>query len=148
MVRGYIVEILQALTQEYIDQRFNAELVRLLIIQREGKTLKSILRTYNKPYDIVTSTEIEDIIKSIKNLPLEYERTHAMLLLLEHLGNYLSDEQFAEQATWLSDYVEKWIKARPGAFYNQHMSKICLFHKSFIYFKYERFNQRIFQHIK
>ena len=116
MVRRYIVEILQALTQEYIDQRFNAELVRLLIIQREGKTLKSILRTYNKPYDIVTSTEIEDIIKSIKNLPLEYERTHAMLLLIEHLGNYLSDGQFAEQATWLSDYVEKWIKAEHRIF--------------------------------
>ena len=81
-----------------------------------GKVLKSILRTYNKPYDIVTSTEIEDIIKSVKNLPLEYERTHAMLLLLEHLGNYLSDEQFAEQATWLSNYVEKWIKAEHRIF--------------------------------
>ena len=116
MVRGYIIEILQALTQEYMDQRFNVELVRLLIIQREGKVLKSILRTYNKPYDIVTSTEIEDIIKSIKNLPLEYERTFAILLLLEHLGNYLSDEQFAEQSKWLSEYTEKWIKAEHRIF--------------------------------
>lgn len=116
MVRGYIVEILQALTQEYIDQRFNAELVRLLIIQREGKVLKSILRTYNKPYDIATSTEIEDIIKSINNLPLEYERTSAILLLIEHLGNYLSDKQFEELSKWLSDYVEQWIKAEHRIF--------------------------------
>ena len=125
MVRGYVVEILQALTQEYIDQKFNAELVRLLIIQREDKILKNILRTYNKPYDIVTSTEIETIIQSIKNLPLEYERTSAKLLLLEHFGNYLSDEQFAEHSKWLSGYTEQWIKAEHRIFnFHNHFKAI------------------------
>lgn len=109
IVRNYMVEILQALTQEYTNQEFNAELVRLLIIQREDKTLQNIIRTYNKSYDIVTSIEIQTIIKSIATLPTEYERTSSSLLLLKHLGNYMSDEQFEEQTQWLIDYIQKWL---------------------------------------
>ncbi len=109
MVRGYMVEILQALTQEYTDQTFNAELIRLLILQREDKTLQSILRTYNKSYDIVTSIEIEGIIRSIEHLPLDYERTFSTLLLIENLGNYMSDVQFETQTQWLNSYLERWL---------------------------------------
>lgn len=109
MVRWYMIEILQALTQEYTDQNFHAELVRLLILQCEEKTLQSILRTYNKSYDIVTSVEIEGIIQSIKHLPLEYECTFASLLLLEYLGNYMSNAQFELHAQWLNSYIEKWL---------------------------------------
>lgn len=136
MVRGYIVEILQALTQEYTDSKFNAELVRLLILQREDKTLKSLLRTYNKSYDIITSIEIEGIIQSIKNLPLEYERVFATLILLEYFGNYMSDAQFEVQAKWLNSYIEKWF-ADDNRIFNFHNNFKAIFQNCYRRFSSE-----------
>ncbi len=112
IVRNLLIDILQALRQEYSDSEFNAELIRLLILQFDDETLENIIRTFNQPYSIISSIEIQKIINDIENLPLQSEQTHAKLLLLKHFGNYFSDKQFNSILDWLSRYLES-LKEQP-----------------------------------
>lgn len=112
IVRNLLIDILQALRQEYSDSEFNAELIRLLILQFDDETLENIIRTFNQPYSIISSIEIQKIINDIENLPLQSEQTHAKLLLLKHFGNYFSDKQFNSILGWLLRYLES-LKEQP-----------------------------------
>lgn len=111
IVKSLLIDVLQALRQEYSNVEFNTELIRLLILQCDDKTLENIIRTFNQSYSIISSIEIQKILDAIENLPLQHEQTHAKLLLLKHFGEYFSDEQYSISISWLSDYLESIKKA-------------------------------------
>lgn len=124
IVKNLLADVLQALRQEYSDSEFNSELIKLSILQFDDKTLENVVRTFNQPYSIISSTEIQKIIDAIDNLPLQYEQVRAKLLLLKHFGNYFSDEQFAISLEWLSGYLESLKKENAKkAFSNNEIIK-------------------------
>lgn len=111
IVKDLLIDILQALRQEYSDAEFNAELIKLLILRFDDKTLDNIIRTFNQSYSIISSIEIQKVLDAITNLPYQHEQTRAKLLLLRHFGEYYSDEQYSISISWLSDYLESIKKA-------------------------------------
>lgn len=111
IVKDLLIDILQALRQEYSDAEFNAELIKLLILRFDDKTLDNIIRTFNQSYSIISSIEIQKVLDAITNLPYQHEQTRAKLLLLRHFGEYFSDEQYSISISWLSDYLESIKKA-------------------------------------
>lgn len=108
LIRSRMIEILEVLSQEYSNQEFHSELIRFLILEADDKKLKSISRTYNRSYDIISSTEIEKIINSISYLPTEYDKTHSTLLLLKYFGYYLTEAQYSNHLDWFLKYTKKW----------------------------------------
>lgn len=111
IVKDLLIDILQALRQEYSDAEFNAELIKLLILRFDDKTLDNIIRVFNQSYSIISSIEIQKVLDAITNLPYQHEQTHAKLLLLKHFGEYFSDEQYSISISWLSDYLESIKKS-------------------------------------
>lgn len=128
IVKDLLIDILQALRQEYSDPEFNTELIKLLILRYDDITLENIIRTFNQPYSIISSIEIQKILDAIKNLPYQHEQTHAKLLLLKHFGEYFLDEQYTIIIDWLSDYLEsiKNVDARIAFMHNEIVKQLFI----------------------
>lgn len=105
MTSELIIDVLQVLTQEYSNPELNSELIRLLVLNCDDKTLEDLTRTYNKPYSIVSFIEIQKIIADINNLSFEHEISCVKLVLLKYFGYYFSDEQFNDITKWFLDYI-------------------------------------------
>lgn len=126
LMKELLIEILQVLGQEYGDVDINKELIKFLVLQSNDKLLENQVRTYNHSSDIISSADINQILNLIENLPLEYERTKAKLILLKHFGNYFSDDQFTNMTQWFADYLRFSMKKNPKIFlsYNDVIKKI------------------------
>lgn len=116
MIRSYMAEALEVISQEFDDANLSREFVRMLILQNNNKTLRAYIRTYNRAYEIIAPVEIDEIINGISNLPMQIERNAASLLLIEALGYYMSDDQFNNQITWLNNFTEVCIRDGSSAF--------------------------------
>jgi len=99
------------LITKYIDSgdfKYFLEIIRILLIIPDDKTLNRIVNTYNKHVSAISSIEIEILINSIKTIPIEYYRIIGLCLLLENFGYYFNDEQYNAQIDFFLQHVKNW----------------------------------------
>ena len=109
LTRSRIIDALTALCFMYSDHDLFVNLVKMLIIERKGKDLEKLIRTYNQPVDIVNSNDVKTIRNCIDCIPIENQRLMSEFLLLEYFGYYFSDSEYEELSTKLILFSLKWI---------------------------------------
>ena len=110
ITRDRYAEVLFTKYVDCKDVRLFRELVRMYILEQNGKSLGKVVKAYRNSVDAMTVDDIEVIIKSIETVPLKHKRFESVCLLLEYFGYYMSDEQYKKQVDIFFAQSNAWCE--------------------------------------
>ena len=90
------------------DVRFLRELIKMYILEQDVQPLKKVISAYQNGVDAITPNDIEIMLISIDTVPVEYKRFLSRSLLLEHLGYFMSEEQYQAQENIFFTQSNAW----------------------------------------
>lgn len=87
------------------------DLLRILFVNLNNQKLKKLLTPeFALPYEI-NQTDIAYVLSDINNIPSDYKKSKATLLLFAYLGYNMDDETFSKGSSELFDYSITWCKS-------------------------------------
>lgn len=87
------------------DIRLFVELIKMYLLLKNNKQLKSITDTYKQSTSAITAMDVNVLIESNNTIPFENNRSIAHCLLLKYFGYYFNDEQYANQINLFFNYA-------------------------------------------
>ena len=90
------------------DVQLFFKLICIYILQQDDKILRKVVNTYRNSIDAITTDNIDTVLASIETIPFKNRRFLSCCMLLEHLGYYMSDEQYRTQENLFFIQSHKW----------------------------------------
>lgn len=109
ITRERIIDTLSNLCLVYNDHSIYIELIKQLVICQKDKDIEKISRAYNHTTDIINSHDIEKFIIALNSIPISHKRIISKLIIFEHFGYYLSDQQYENISNELIEEIGNWI---------------------------------------
>lgn len=104
-----LISIYSMLCTLYEEHSFWVEYVSLLIINRDAKKLDTVIRTYNQSIDILTKSDLTDIIERINNISNCNNIIKSKYLLASRLGYYMDEATYRSLYDELVEYSIDWV---------------------------------------
>ncbi|HEY5560639.1 MAG TPA: hypothetical protein VIK72_02600 [Clostridiaceae bacterium] len=109
MLRERIIDALSNLCFFYNDHSIYLELIKELVMSGKDKEIKELSRAYNQTTDMINSDDIKVISIAINSIPINHKKIISKLILFEHFGYYISNEQYITISNELLNEINLWI---------------------------------------
>lgn len=93
-----------------------------ILITRE-REIEKISRAYNQTTDIINSNDVDKFINSLGSIPIPHKKIISKLIIFEHFGYYLSDEQYSTMSNEILDEIFNWIYDNNRVFAKSRFSR-------------------------
>ncbi|EMB87995.1 hypothetical protein SMU56_03274 [Streptococcus mutans N29] len=105
-----LTNTLNILNMVYSDYEIQKELIRLWIVNNDKKELEKYSVYRSEMQLFISNEDVNQVIDSINNIYIPYNRYNSKLLLMIEFSDYLSDEIFDIETTDLIGYIVQWLR--------------------------------------
>lgn len=110
MSKHNVADILFTLSSIYDDHDFIVELIRESIINRDKNKLNKIERVYDIKLEMISSTDVNEIMKDLNNIAPFTHQIMSKYLALTYLGYYCDNDSYELYSIELLKYAKEWIQ--------------------------------------
>ena len=113
---GRLITVFSMLCSTQNEHDFGIELIRLLVINRDNKTLDNFLRDCPFYENTLSASDIDQILRSIENIPHTHHKRMSKYLLASRFGYIMSDNAFENLCQDLINFSFEWVKDKKSIF--------------------------------
>src|SRR5699024_8475122 len=97
------------LSEKYSDWQFRVFLLKLTISNGNKKEISSYINTFNDVFGKMNATDALEIYNFTRSIPIEHQKSIAILETFNHLGYYFAKKDYEEIQEEVLYVIENWI---------------------------------------